>query len=314
MFNMDEILQNVHSVGIGGHVRPDGDCVGSCLGVYNYFRTYYPNMDVHVYLEQIPDTFTFLENADKIEQPKGDEQHDLFIALDCGDLKRLGDTAKIFTNAKKTACVDHHISNESFADLNHVIPDASSTCELVYHLLPKVKITKAIAECLYTGMVTDTGCFQYSCTSSETMNAAGVLMDKGIDYTSIIHRVFYSVTYVQNQVLGYALLHSKLWEDGKIITTILTQEDLKRFGAGPHDMESVVSSLRNTAGVEVAIFLHENEDGSYKGSSRATGDVNLSEVAAKFHGGGHAKAAGFTVYGDPEEALQEVITEIKKRL
>ena len=314
MFNMDEILKNVHSVGIGGHVRPDGDCVGSCLGVYNYFRTYHPEMDVHVFLEEIPDTFSFLKNAKEIEHSCGGESFDLFITLDCGDLNRLGDAAKLFENAKKTVCIDHHVSNESFADVNYIVPDASSTCELVYNLLTPSYITKDIAECLYTGMVTDTGCFQYSCTSADTMNAAGILMEKGIDYTSIVERVFYAKTFIQNQVLGYALLNAKLWEDGKIISCILTQEDLRRFGAGAHDMESVVSNLRNTIGVSVAIFLHENEDGSYKGSMRASGDVNLAEVAQKFHGGGHAKAAGFSVHGDPEEALQEVMNEIKKRM
>lgn len=314
MTNLDEILQEVKTVGIAGHVRPDGDCVGSCLGVYNYIKTYWPEVEVHVYLEPIPDTFLFLSGAEAIEMPNGTEKYDAFIALDCGDLGRLGKSGEVFQNAKRKVCIDHHVSNQAFADVNHIVPDASSTCELIYHLLPKKRITKEIAECLYTGMVTDTGVFQYSCTSSKTMEAAGVLMDTGIDYPNIVHRVFYAKSYIQNQVLGYALLHAKLEENGKMITCILTQEELKQFGASSQDIESVVSNLRNTIGVEVAVFLHENEDGSFKGSLRTSGEVNLAEVAQHFHGGGHAKAAGFTVTGDPEAAIQEVITEIKKQL
>ena len=205
MINLDSILREKNSVGIAGHVRPDGDCVGSTLAMYNYIRKYFPNIDVKLYLEPIPNIFKFLKNSENICNDCVEEnQFDLFISLDCGDTGRLGTAAKYFEGAKETLCIDHHISNCAFADNNYIEPHASSTCELIFELIGKDKIDKEIAECLYTGMVHDTGVFQYSCTSAKTMAIAGILMDKGIDYPKIVDDTFYTKTFNQNKILGFA--------------------------------------------------------------------------------------------------------------
>ena len=178
MFNLDQALQNAHVVGISGHIRPDGDCTGSTLALYNYIKLYFPEIQVQLFLEQIPDVFHFLSRSKEIqnEYPQG-LVFDTFFALDCGDTGRLGNAEDYFLHAKRTFCIDHHISNTSYAQENYIVPDASSTCELVFDLMEPEKITKEIAECLYTGIVHDTGVFQYSCTSAKTMNIAGILMD-----------------------------------------------------------------------------------------------------------------------------------------
>ena len=151
---------------------------------------------MRLYLEPIPNIFKFLNFSSEIRSDYEESVvFDLFIAMDCGDEKRLGNAARYFQEAKHTACIDHHVSNQSFAEENYIFPDASSTCELICELLDTEKITKEIAECLYTGMVTDTGVFQYSCTSSSTMNMAGMLMDKGIDFTKIVDEAFNQKTY-----------------------------------------------------------------------------------------------------------------------
>ena len=227
MKKLDEILAGKKSVGLAGHVRPDGDCVGSTLGVYNYIRKYYPDVDVRLYLEPIPNIFKFLNFSSEIRSDYEESVvFDLFIAMDCGDEKRLGNAARYFQEAKHTACIDHHVSNQSFAEENYIFPDASSTCELICELLDTEKITKEIAECLYTGMVTDTGVFQYSCTSSSTMNMAGMLMDKGIDFTKIVDEAFNQKTYNQNRAMGQALLSSRLRLGGRVVTSFLTLEEM----------------------------------------------------------------------------------------
>ena len=315
MIKLDDKLKGIQTVGISGHVRPDGDCVGSTLAVYNYICAYYPEITADLYLEPIPDVFYLLQNTDKIHHSfEEDKQFDLFIVLDCGDAGRLGPTAKYFETAKQTFCIDHHVSNQSFADDNYIYPDASSTCELVYELLDTDKITKEIAECLYTGMVHDTGVFQYSCTSAKTMNVAGVLMEKGINYSKIIDDTFYTKTYNQNRILGQALLDSKLYLDGKVIATYITREQMKNFGCGPKQLDGIVNQLRVTKDVLVAAFLYENEDTSYKVSLRANGDFNVADVVAVFGGGGHVKAAGCTMEGAVEEILEHLLNEIEKRL
>lgn len=166
MTEIDSILKDAQSVAVSGHVRPDGDCVGSTLAVYNYIKDYYPDIKARLYLEPSPNIFKFMQRADEIDSGYADDTvYDLFIACDCSDTGRLGSAAKYFESAKRTLCIDHHVTNGAFADTNYIFPDASSTCELVFELLPKERITIQIAECIYTGMVHDTGVFQYSCTS-----------------------------------------------------------------------------------------------------------------------------------------------------
>lgn len=315
MTNLDEKLQGMQSVGIAGHVRPDGDCVGSCLATYNYIRTYYPEIDVKLFLEPIPNIFKFMTNSKEIINECSKEYlFDLFITLDCGDTGRLGEAAKYFENAKNTICIDHHISNQAFAKDNYIYPHASSTCELVFELLDTDKITKSIAECLYTGIVHDTGVFQYSCTSAKTMNVTGILMEKDIDYSKIIDETFYTKTYAQNQILGQALIDSKLYLNGKTIASTVTAEMMKAYDVLPKHLDGIVSQLRITKGVEVAIFLYETGDGTFKVSTRSNGDVDVAKIAMLFGGGGHAKAAGFSMTGTKEEIIELVNKEIEKQL
>ena len=315
MIHLAEELQGIHSVAISGHVRPDGDCVGSCLAVYNYIQEQYPEVTVHVYLEPIPPVFQFLKGTENILSCcEEDLVYDLFLALDAGDKDRLGDAAKYFDAAKKTICVDHHIINQGYAKKNYIVPEASSTSELIFGCLEEEKISRETAECIYLGIVHDTGVFQYSCTSSGTMAIAGKLMGKGIDFTKIIEDTFYKKTYVQNQILGKALLESLLVLDGKCIVSCITQEDMKFHGVTPKDLDGIVSQLRVTTGVEVAIFLYETECQEYKVSMRSNGPVNVSQIASYFGGGGHVKAAGCTMQGSFYDVVNNLTLHIERQL
>lgn len=313
---INRALESKKTVAIGGHVRPDGDCVGSTMGLYQYIKTWYPDVKVDVYLEDIPESFKKLIAVSNQIKGKIDEEicYDLFIALDCGDAARLGFSGVLFDKAKHTLCVDHHVSNMAFADENHIVPEASSTSELIYHLLPYERITTEIAECLYLGIVHDTGVFQYSSTAPETMEAAANLMRKGIRANEIIDKTFYEKTYAQNQILGRALLESILFMDGKCIFTCLTKKIMDFHGVKPKDLEGIVSQLRVTEGVEVAIFLYQTDEQEYKVSLRASGDVDVSKVAQKFGGGGHKKAAGVTMKGTMHEIINNLSEQISAQL
>lgn len=312
---LDAIIEDKNLIGIAGHVRPDGDCVGSTLAVYNYIKDNYPEKDVRIYLEPIPNIFKFLKRADEIRSDyKDDVVFDLFIAEDCGDLGRLGNAAKYFENAKSTLCIDHHVSNSSFADENYIFPKASSTCELVFELIDIQKLSLQIAECLYTGMVHDTGVFQYSCTSAKTMEIAGVLMETGIDYPKIVDDTFYTKTFGQNKILGLALLNAELYLDGAVIATVVFQEDMKRFSVLPKHLDGIVNQLRVTKDTKIALFLYENEDGTFKGSLRVNGDTNVADIAAQFGGGGHVKAAGFSIEGPIDTAMERILNVIREKI
>lgn len=315
MKKIDELLDGITSVAIAGHVKPDGDCVGSTLALYNYIKNNHPDTEVCLYLEPIPNLFRFLARANEIVNDCTEEHvYDLFFALDCGDRGRLGEAIRYFDSATRTACVDHHISNQSFADDNLIVPDASSTSELIYGLLDEQKITKEIAECLYVGIIHDTGVFQYSCTSSKTMNIAGKLMDKGIDYPTIVDKTFFEKTFEQNQILACALLKAKRYFDDRCIASVITKEDMDTYHALPKHLEGIVAQMRSTKGVDVAILLYENADGSYKASMRTNGAVDVAAICGRHGGGGHVRAAGATLHGEPEQLLEMLLGDVREQL
>ena len=315
MTNFDEYLTGVLTVAIGGHVRPDGDCTGSCLATYNYIKTYYPQIHVDLYLEPIPNIFKFMSRSEEIISDfSGDKTYDLFIAQDCGDIERLGEAAHYFQTAGKTICVDHHISNQNFADENYMFPEASSTSELIFELLPRERLTREIAECIYTGIVHDTGGFQYSCTSKKTMEAAGTLMELGINYSKIVDETFYTKTYEQNQILGLALLKSKLYLDGSCISSIVTHQEMMQYRVLPKHLDGIVNQMRSTKDVEVAIFLYETGDGTFKVSTRSRERVDLARIAMKYGGGGHIRAAGFSMSGDPDQIVEQIVSDIAEQM
>lgn len=315
--SLDSCLQGVTSVAAAGHVRPDGDCAGSCLAVYNYIREYYPQISVDLFLEPVPKKFLFLKNSDQIQwdvQAAAGRTYDLFIALDCGDTGRLGAAGDLFASARRTLCIDHHKTNQSFADENYIFPEASSTCELVYELMDPEKITKEIAECLYLGIAHDTGIFQYSCTSPRTMEIAGKLMAKGIDYPRIVDETYYIRTFAQQRIWGKAMLESRLWLEGRCISSIITKADMEAFQVEPGELDGLVSELRSTEGVEVSVFLYEAKDG-WKISLRSARYVDVAKIAVSYGGGGHARAAGATVSRqDPEAVLADVLRLVQEQL
>lgn len=308
------LLKHAGTVAIGGHVRPDGDCVGSCMGLYRYVKTCYPEIRADVYLEEIPDSFHFISDTKEICHTAEEKEYDLFIALDCGDVERLGFSKPLFEKARHTFCIDHHISNGAFADENHIEPEASSTSELVYHLLDRDKITKEVAECLYLGMAHDTGVFQYTCTSPSTMEAAAHLMSLGIDYSKIIHDTFYEKTYVQSQILGRALLESFLFLDKQCIVSVITKKIMDFYEASPKDLEGIVAQLRMTKGVKAAVFMYETNPQEFKVSLRADADIDVSRVAKYFGGGGHKKAAGVTMNGTAHDIITNLAHQIAIQL
>lgn len=315
MIRLKNELANVKTVAISGHIRPDGDCIGSCLGVWNYIQDNYPDIQADVYLEQIVPKFRFLKGADLVKTDCSEERnYDLFISLDASDRERLGEAVKYLDTAKRSVCVDHHITNPGFADENWIVADASSSSELAWEIMEEEKISKHTAEALYMGIAHDTGVFQYSNTSPKTMQIAGSLIAKGINFSQIVDNTFYKKTYIQNQILGRALVESILLLDGRIIVGRVRQKDMEFYGAIPADLDGIVSQLRVTDGVEVAIFLYETGNHQYKVSLRSNGPVDVSAVCAYFGGGGHVKAAGCTMYGTVYDVINNLTLHIEKQL
>ena len=312
---IDELLAGVSTVGISGHIRPDGDCIGSNMALYNYLRKNYPDIRVDVFLQEIPECFSFLDGIEDVRTDyKTDiDSYDLFFALDCGK-ERLGDAEKFFDAAKKKINIDHHISNPGTGDANYIVPTASSACELVYNCIDIEKIDEAVAKCIYTGIVTDTGVFKYSNTSPETLKVVSELIKFGFDFGALVDHVFFEKTYVQNQILGRALLESMLFMDGKCIVSVVSRQTMDFYMVTSSDLDGIVSQLLLTSGTECAMFLYEIGSMEYKVSLRSKGLVNVAEIAELFGGGGHARAAGCTMNGTQHDIINNLSEYIERQL
>ena len=313
---IEKELSGVKTVGITGHLRPDGDCVGSTLGLYNYIKENFPDIEVEIFLEPVEKHFLFLNRADEIiSKAVGERHHDLFIVLDCGDLERTAEFVRPYIQAaSRTLCIDHHLTGSHFATVNHVCPEISSASEVLYELLEEKLISKNVAECLYVGIIHDTGVLKYQATTSRTLQIAGRFMDMGIDFTSIIDDTFYRKSYEQNIVMGIALTQSRLALDGKLIYSYVTGSTLREHGLIGRDTGGIIDQLRFTNGVEVAAFMYDLPEGKIKVSLRSVKYVDVNYIANRFEGGGHARAAGFTVKMSAEEIIEKLTALVKELL
>ena len=315
MKNIAEVLEGVKTVGIGGHIRPDGDCVGSCMALYLYIRKYFPDIDVNVYLDHPKPIFGHIESIDEIKTEVEEERiFDLFITCDVSARDRLALAGPYFDTAKKTACIDHHISNPGFAQVNHIRGEVSSACEVLYGLFDPEKVVRTIAVPIYTGMVHDTGVFQYSCAGPSTFRAAAELLETGIDAADLIMDTFYEKSYARMQIFGRALVESFLFMEGKCIVSYIRKKVMDFYGVKPKDLDGIVSQLRNTRGVEVAIFMYELDQNVFKVSLRSGNEVDVSKIAGYFGGGGHEKASGVTMTGTPQDILNNLAERIDEQL
>lgn len=321
IFNLDILEQELtgaKKVAITGHIRPDGDCIGSCSALYQYLIGCKEELNigqVDIYLETFGEEFNILSGTDMIRHSFDyDDTYDVFITVDCSSLDRIGNSIRYFSTAKRTICIDHHITNDNFADVNHVVPDASSTCEVLYDLLVDTRITKEIAKSLYIGIVHDTGIFRHSSTSGKTMEIAASLIRKGINFTKLIDETFTQKTYAQMQVMGRALMESVLYMDGKLIASNVSLDIMKLYGVAHTDLDGIIDQLRTAKGAEVALFIYETNDGDNKISLRSNGIVNVSEIARSYGGGGHVKAAGCNIKGSVNDIVASIIPHIEAQL
>ena len=310
MSRLEELLQGAKKVALSGHIRPDGDCVGSVMSVYQYIKKNMTEIEVKAFLETPSSVFDCIEGVEDIDSSMDTtEEYDVFIAMDC-TADRLGNAQNIFNRAKTRINIDHHVSNQGCGDINIVVPDASSTCEVVYELLDPQKLDVEIAKTIYIGMIHDTGVFKYSNTSPKTLQIAANLIAYGFDFPKIIDETFYEKTYVQTLVCAKAVSESVRFMDGKCIFSVVDRAMMQFFGVGPKDLDGVINQLRIVKGVECAIFMYELDNMEYKVSMRSNGLVNVSVIASLFGGGGHVRAAGCTMKGTPHDVINNLSAQI----
>ena len=308
-----EVINKAKTVGIFTHISPDGDAIGSSLGLY--LGLIQLQKEVEVVTDEYAKCFNFLPSIEKIRNTTN-KKYDLTIALDCASQKRLYDPEQIFDKSNFTIAIDHHSSNTYFAKLNYIEENSPAVCKTLVKILKRlnINITKEIGECLMAGIITDSGGFRHDNVDDETFEFAASMLDIGVNISNIYFRTFDLKTKSQFKLLSIANSRLELYANGKIALTYVTQEDFKKVNASIGDHEGIVNVGQNVEGVLVSIFLREDEDGSYKISLRSNENVNVSEIAKKFDGGGHPQAAGCTITTTLEEAIKKIVKETKKQL
>ena len=312
-----ELVKNCTRIGLTGHENPDGDCTGACCGLALHLRKVLPEAVVDIYLE--PPAENLIRNipgADTIiyEVTGNEEKYDAFIVLDSAP-SRVGKPLELYNRAGLKINIDHHRTNPGAGDTEcYIDGKASSACELAYNVIDREEIDARIAQALYVGIVTDTGVFQYSNTSESTMRAAGSLMSYGFDHTAVIREVFFERTPKQARVLGTALIKAEPLLDGKLILCCFDKKTMDELGAGRKDLDGISAQLLLTEGADCSVFFHETEPGIWRASMRSLHVTDVSSIAAKHEGGGHLRAAGFTIRTDIHTAIKDITDDIAQQL
>ena len=307
-----ELINKHNNILVLTHESPDGDAIGSAMATYYMLKSM--NKVVDIVIPEIPETFLFMNDIDKV-LADGNKEYDLAIVLDCATKERIGQTNDEFSRCKESIVIDHHMSNVPFGTLNHVEPNTPACCQVLYYLFKKwnVKITKEIGEALLSGMLTDTSGFRNNDTNKETFLMAAELSDMGIDIHKIYYLVLSKKSMAQYLLMKMTLDRLELLEDGKIAFSYISEEDMANVGAKMGDHEGLVDLGRNVGGVEVSVFMRETTD-CYRISLRSNGKVNVNTVAQKFGGGGHNMAAGIKTTGKFKETKENIINAIKEEL
>ncbi|MDP1715597.1 MAG: DHH family phosphoesterase [Anaerolineales bacterium] len=296
---------------IASHVRPDGDAIGSLLGLGLALRDAGKSVQM-ILADGVPSSFKYLEGSELIQkEPSGD--HDTFITVDCADFKRAG---KAFDNfSQPDINIDHHVTNEKFGKLNLIEADEVATAAILTKHLPEwgLKITQPIAAALLTGIITDTLGFRTPNTTSKSLRQAAALMETGVDMPEIYMRALVRKTYPAAKYWGAGL--SSLQSKHGIVWGTLTLADRKSAGYGGNDDADLINMISAIDGNKVGMVFVEQKDNHVKISWRALKPgVDVSPVAQYFKGGGHAAAAGADIKGGLDEVQKEALKKTRDLL
>lgn len=327
----DEIADKIKSsknIVLTAHINPDGDALGSLLAFYFMINEYCKKNNTKKmvkiivddklpkYMRHFKDTeliWSYEKFSEEFKQNfQNDEKFDLFISLDCANEERYGKSIEIKKLSKESINIDHHISNTEHADFNYV-EDICSTGELLYQFLKifDIELTKKIAEYIYLGIINDTGNFRHDNVTPQTFLICSKLIEAGVNNHKIANIIF-AVSEKQVDFIGEVYKNKKIDEKYKFVSYYLTQEKMKELGIEKDDTNSISEMLLKIEGMEISLFVREQEDGLLKGSFRANDRYNVNKIASIFGGGGHIKAAGFKTNLSFEEILEKTYEELKK--
>jgi phosphoesterase RecJ-like protein len=295
------------------HQRPDGDALGSALALARVLRAMGKDATV-VSEDGVPELCSFIPESETVVTGTDRRDFDVGVLVDSEGAKRVGSAADAVRSARVTACIDHHLPDGEFGEIRIVDSTASSTAELLLALLQAndVSVDSVVATQLMAGLVNDTGAFRFANTSPETFRAAAHLMELGASPSAVAREIYESKPMRAMKLLGRALESLQTDPSGSVVWAVITQSDLREFGATDADTDSVVNVVSQVKGPSVAILLRETEPRSIRISLRSRDGVDVNQIARAFGGGGHAAAAGCTIARPLDAAREAVVAEVLK--
>ena len=299
---------------ITGHINPDGDALGSALAFKLILDSKGVESDVSFDMKgNVPSNLNHLPIDLILDSPK--KNYEIVYVFDCGNSERLGDLEEIALNSTRVIVVDHHI-NPSFGDIQVIDSNAASTTQVLFReiLSAKIAIDKNIANCLMTGLITDTGRFQYSNTDNEVFEIASKLMLSGAELTSISDNIYGSIPLNAIKLQSEVLNRIELYEDEELVVSYVLQEDYQNYNIDSSETDFLIDSIRLVKESNIALLLKEQQDKSFKGSLRSRNELDVQQIASLFGGGGHKAASGFSTNLSMEEIKNKVKNAINSQI
>lgn len=311
-----EIVHRNSTFLITSHINPEGDAIGSELALALALEKIGKRVDI-CNRDPVPEIYRFLPRSERIRNGGGiKEWYDTLLLLDCGSMDRTGWIDSENIPAKDIFVIDHHLTESPLKNNGWIEPDASSTGEMIYSLIVSlgINIDSDMAVNMYTAIMTDTGSFRYSSTTSETFRIAGILVEEGVDPSKINEEVYEKLPFKKLKLLGYALKTINKNRDGKVAWMTINQRMFRLTGTGVQDTDEFVNNLRSVKGVEVAILFRQKGSNIYKLSFRSRGMVDVAKIAEALGGGGHRNAAGCELKGNLSEIRKKVVRMAEKEI
>lgn len=309
-----ECIRGARRIAMACHVGPDGDALGSMLGLAVAAR----ERGIEVFPSfgepfTVPDTYRYLPLDLLVPPAQVPAEPELMVTFDAGSIDRLGVLAEPASKAGELVVIDHHVTNTGFGTVNLIDPAAAATAEIVYHLLCELgwDVDPVVATCLHTGVVTDTGRFQYSNTTPATLEVGARLVEAGARPEVVGQHVYEEVPFGYLGVAGAVLSRATLDVERRLVWSALTTEDLDRYGIGLDDTDPLIDAIRVARESDVAMLVKDVGQGRIKVSLRSRGRVDVGAIAVALGGGGHHNAAGCTIQGTVDEAVEAVRSRLE---
>ena len=303
------LIESKRRFAITSHIRPDGDSLGSSLGLFWLLRALDKEVEV-IMRDAVPHAYEKLPGAEMVRvTPRVDRQYDAVFVIECSDITRPG---LLDLEKQLVVNIDHHSTTALFGDINWIDSTASAVGEMIYNLCKAlgVRVTREIAECVYTALITDTGSFHYSNTSERTFKVASELVRAGVKPAKVSQNVFANYPWSKIELMSGVLSTVRRDASGRVAWLVQTQEAQERANATDEDGDGFVNYPMSCGDVEACAFFKETAPGVYRVSLRLKCDVNVARIAERFGGGGHRNAAGCTFKGTWEEAERDVVSQL----